>query len=316
MFLGNRFFYVSNIQCSFTALDFCVFLLDQFVQPLILSIHKARVPIAFENQTVVYTYAYITQESEVVVRKILHNHSVDSIMERKYGQHFIMEMKKGFKMRLQYLSAVYIFSSIATANTSHLNSTREHYMKGIRHIISTLKLSEVKEIYKIKHETLFQLNLVQLSVEYLSLSEDIISIIYNATTSEIARVANLTILNINAKFGNATSKTLKELWRVAFFETNLFIMSPYEIYTLSGKAMKGWTNIQTVLRDYTTKTIEDFYVFFQEYFRSKYMSSHASTMNRTATTSFSSVSLASGLSLDQVVRLSILDLALLIEKGK
>ena len=292
------------------------FSLDHFVQPLILSKHKDHVAEAFENQTIVYTYAYITKESKVIVRKVLYNHSVNSIMERRYGQHFKTEMENGLKKTLQYLSAAYIFSSISTANTSHLNTTRMQYMKGIEQVISTLKLSEIKEIYKIPYVTFFNLNLVQLSIGYLNFPEDMMSKIYNATTNEITRLTNLTILSINAKYGNVTSKTLKELWRLAFFETNVLFKSPWDIYILSGKAIQVWTDIQTVLKDYTTKTVKDFNVFFQENFKPKYLSSLVATMTLTATTSFSNMSVSSGLSLDQVLRLSIMDLALLIEKGK
>ena len=290
------------------------YLLDHFVQPLIIIIHKDHITKAFENQTVVYTYAIIAQESEVAIQKVLYNRSVDSVIQRRYGQHFKTEIEKGFKIRLKYLSATYIFSSISTANTSHLNTTRQHYMKGIQHVVSTLKLSEIEEMFNITNINF--LNLVQLSVEYLNLSEDIISDIYNSTITEITRVANLTILNINAKYGNVTSKTLKELWKLAFFETNMFFKSPWDIYILSGKAIQIWTDIETVLQDYTTKTVKDFNFFFQENFKPKYLSSLVTTMTLTATTSFSNMSVSSGLSLDQVLRLSILDLALLIEKGK
>ena len=291
------------------------YLLDHFVKPLIIIIHKYRVTKAFYNQTVVYTYASIAQEPEVAVQEVLYNHSVTSIMQRRYGQHFKTEIEKGIKLRLKYLSAAYIFSSISTANTSHLNTTRQHYMKGIEHVVSTLKLSEIAEMFNITNINLLQFNLVQLSMEYMNLSEDLISDVYNSTTAEITGVANLTILNINAKYGNVTSKTLKELWRLAYFETNVFFKSPWDIYTLSGKAIQVWTDIKTVIQDYTTKTVNDFNVFFQENFKPKYLSSLVTTMTRTATISFSNMSVSSGLSLDQVLRLSIMDLALLIEKG-
>ena len=98
--------------------------------------------------------------------------------------------------------------------------------------------------------------------------------------------------------------------------TNVFFKSPWDIYILSGKAIQVWTDIQTVLQDYTTKTVKDFNVFFQENFKQKYLSPLAATMTLTATTSFSNMSVSSGLSLDQLLRISIMDLALLIEKGK